>query len=78
MNKAVTKAIPLPADLAAETESFALDEDKTPSAVVQEALRALKRSRLRTQFKELQGYWSHRASAAGVPSEQEPERLLRR
>ena len=78
MNKTVTKAIPLPADLAAEAESFALDEDRTPSAVVQEALRALKRSRLRTEFKELQGYWSNRASAAGVLSERELERLLRR
>jgi hypothetical protein len=45
---------------------------------VQEALRALKRSRLRGEFRELQGYWSNRARAAGVLSERDLERLLRR
>ena len=78
MSKAVKKAISLPADLAAEAEAIALEENKSLSAVVQDALRALKRSRLRTKFKELQGYWSNRASAAGVLSERELERLLRR
>ena len=78
MSKAVKKAISLPADLAAEAEAIALEENKSLSAVVQDALRALKRSRLRAEFKELQGYWSNRASAAGVLSERELERLLRR
>jgi len=48
------------------------------SAVVQDALRALRRSRLRGEFKELQGYWSNRARAAGILSERELDRLLRR
>ncbi|MCC6440590.1 MAG: hypothetical protein IT476_08190 [Rhodanobacteraceae bacterium] len=78
MSKAVKKAISLPADLAAEAEAIALEENKSLSAVVQDALRALKRSRMRSEFKELQGYWSSRASAAGVLSERELERLLRR
>jgi hypothetical protein len=48
------------------------------SAVVQDALRALKRTRLRSEFQDLQGYWSTRARAKGVLSERELERLLRR
>lgn len=78
MTKAVKKAISLPADLAAEVEAIAREENKSLSAVVQDALRALRRSRLRGEFKELQGYWSDRASAAGILSERELDRLLRR
>jgi Arc/MetJ-type ribon-helix-helix transcriptional regulator len=78
MSKAVKKAISLPADLAAEAEAIARDENKSLSAVVQDALRALKRSRMRGEFRELQGYWSGRARAAGILSERELERLLRR
>ncbi|MHB8478216.1 MAG: ribbon-helix-helix protein, CopG family [Steroidobacteraceae bacterium] len=78
VSKAVKKAISLPADLAAEVEAIARDENKSLSAVVQEALRALKRSRLRGEFRELQGYWSNRARAAGILSERDLERLLRR
>jgi hypothetical protein len=78
VSKAVKKAISLPADLAAEVEAIARDENKSLSAVVQDALRALKRSRLRSEFRELQGYWSNRARAAGVLSERDLERLLRR
>jgi Arc/MetJ-type ribon-helix-helix transcriptional regulator len=78
MSKAVKKAISLPADLAAEAEAIARDENKSLSAVVQYALRALKRSRSRGEFRELQGYWSTRARLKGVLSERELERLLRR
>ena len=78
VSKAVKKAISLPADLAAEVEAIARDENKSLSAVVQDALRALKRSRLRGEFRELQGYWSNRARVAGVLSERDLERLLRR
>ena len=78
MSKAVKKAISLPADLAAEVEAIAREENKSLSAVVQDALRALRRSRLRGEFKELQGYWSDRARAAGILSERELDRLLRR
>jgi metal-responsive CopG/Arc/MetJ family transcriptional regulator len=78
VSKAVKKAISLPADLAAEVEAIARDENKSLSAVVQDALRALKRSRLRGEFRELQGYWSNRARTAGILSERDLERLLRR
>lgn len=78
VSKAVKKAISLPADLAAEVEAIARDENRSLSAVVQDALRAFKRSRLRGEFRDLQGYWSNRARAAGVLSERDLERLLRR
>ena len=78
MSKAVKKAISLPADLAAEAEAIAREENKSLSAVVQDALRALKRSRLRSDLRDLQGYWSTRARAKGVLSERDLERLLRR
>ena len=78
VSKAVKKAISLPADLAAEAEAIARDENKSLSAVVQDALRAMKRTRLRSEFRELQGYWSTRARDKGVLSERELARLLRR
>jgi hypothetical protein len=78
VSKGVKKAISLPADLAAEAEAIAREENRSLSAVVQDALRALKRSRLRVEFRELQGYWSTRARLKGVLSERELERLLRR
>ena len=77
MSKAVKKAISLPADLAAEAEAIARDENKSLSAVVQDALRALKKSRLREEFRDLQGYWSTRARDKGVLSDRELRRLLR-
>ena len=78
MSKAVKIAISLPADLAAEVEAIARDENKSFSAVVQDALRAMKRSRLRGEFRVLQGYWSNRARTVGILSERNLEGLLRR
>jgi hypothetical protein len=78
VTKSVKKSISLPADLAAENEAIARDENKSLSAVVQDALRAMKRPRLRGEFRELQGYWSNRARAVGILSERDLERLLRR
>jgi hypothetical protein len=78
VSKAVKKAISLPAALATEVEAIAREENKSWRAVVQDALRALKRSRLRSAFRYLQGYWSNRARAAGVLSERDLERSLRR
>ena len=79
MKRSVKKTIFLPADLAVEAEAIAREENKSLSAVVQEALRTLKRSRfrLRTEFRDLQGYWSDRARTAGVLTERDLERLLR-
>jgi len=78
MGKAVKKAISLPAELAEEAEALAAEENKTLSAVVQEALRALKRERLRNELRSVQDYWSRRACAKGILTEQDLERLMRR
>ena len=48
MRKAVKKMITLPADLAAQAEAIAHDESF--GSVVQEALHALIRSRMREEF----------------------------
>jgi hypothetical protein len=55
-----------------------MPKNKSLSGVVQDALRSLKRSRLSTEFRDLQGYWSKRAAAKGILSERELRRLLRR
>jgi hypothetical protein len=78
MRKAVKKMITLPADLAAQVEAIAHDENKSFGSVVQEALRALIRSRMREEFRELQDYWSTCARAKGVRSQRNLGRLLRR
>jgi Arc/MetJ-type ribon-helix-helix transcriptional regulator len=78
VSKAVKKTISLPANLAAEVEAIVREENNSSSSVVQDALRALKRSRLRGEFRELQGYWSNRARAAGVLSDRDLARSLRR
>ena len=78
MKRSVKKTISLPVDLAAEAEAIAREENKSFSVVVQDALRALKRSRRRGEFRNLQGYWSERARSAGMLTERDLERLLRR
>lgn len=77
MRKTIRRTISLPADLAAEVENIARDENKSLSTVVQDALRVLRRSRLRGEYRELQNYWSSRARAACVLSERDLGRLLR-
>ncbi len=54
-------AISLPQDLARFAATTARDEGKTVSAVVQDAMRAYRLSRLRDEYKDLQGFWSARA-----------------
>ena len=50
--------ISLPKDLARFAATTARDEGKTVSAVVQDAMRAYRLSRLRDEYKYLQGFWS--------------------
>lgn len=78
MAGAVKKTISLPKEMAAEAEELARAEGKTLSAVVQDALREARARRLRTDFHELQGYWSAKAKAKGVLTERDLERLLRK
>ena len=76
MKSAVRKTISLPADLAREAEEMARSEGTTLSAVIQDALRLSRASRLKDEFKAAQGYWSRRAREKGVLTEADLRRLL--
>lgn len=75
--RSVKKAISLPEDLARFADTTAREEGKTVSAVIQDAVREYRHARLRTEFRNLQGYWSGRARAKGVLSERDLQRYLR-
>ena len=77
MGSAVKKTISLPPELAREAEEVARAEGKTLSAVVQDALRAARVTRLAGELGALQGYWSRRAKERGILTEQDLERYLR-
>ena len=78
MGDAVKKTISLPPDLAEDAERIAREEGKTLSAVIQDALRAARRQRLRGEWKAMQGYWSARAREKGLLKEEDLARFLRR
>ena len=78
MSSAVKKTISLPPDLAKEAEEMAHAEGKTLSAVVQDALRATRAVRLKTELRGIQGYWSRKAKAKGLLTEKDLERYLRK
>lgn len=75
--RAVKKTISLPSDLAREIEAQARTERKTLSGVIQDALWRARRQRLRTQFRQMQSYWSKKAKEKGILSERDLERYLR-
>jgi Arc/MetJ-type ribon-helix-helix transcriptional regulator len=75
---AVKKTISLPPELAKEAEEVARAEGKSLSAVVQDALRLARRTRLRKELKELQGYWSRRAKDRGILTEDDLARYLKK
>ena len=76
MGSAVKKTISLPPDLAREAEEIAKAEGKTLSAVVQDALRQRRTSRLKRELKILQDYWSRQAREKGILTEEDLERYL--
>lgn len=78
MGAAVKKTISLPPELAREAEALALAEGKTLSAVVQDALRAARASRLKGELRGIQGFWSRKAKEKGVLTEKDLERFLRK
>jgi metal-responsive CopG/Arc/MetJ family transcriptional regulator len=78
MSSAVKKTISLPPDLAKEAEEMARAEGKTLSAVVQDALRATRATRLKTELRGIQGYWSRKAKVKGLLTEKDLERYLRK
>ena len=76
MSIAVRKTISLPPDLARVAEAMAQAEGKTLSAVVQDALREARTSRLREELGTLQDHWSRRAKEQGILTEEDLQRYL--
>ena len=78
MGIAVKKTISLPPELAREAEDLARAEGKTLSAVVQDALRAARAVRLKSELRGIQGFWSRKAKEKGVLTEKDLARYLAR
>jgi predicted transcriptional regulator len=76
MGIAVKKTISLPPELAKEAEDLARAEGKTLSAVVQDALRAARATRLKGELRSIQGFWSRKAKEKGVLTEKDLARYL--
>jgi len=76
MTTAVKKTISLPPDLARAAEEMARAEGKTLSAIVQDALRKARAESLRKELGELQDYWSDKAKARGILTEEDLARYL--
>jgi predicted transcriptional regulator len=78
MGSTVKKTISLPPELAKEAEELARTEGKTLSAVIQDALRVSRVVRLKSEFPNIQGYWSRKAKEKGILTEKELARYLRK
>ena len=68
----------LPPELARETEETANAEGKTVSAVIQDALRMARATRLKKQLREAQSYWSKKAQEKGILNEKDLDRILQK
>jgi metal-responsive CopG/Arc/MetJ family transcriptional regulator len=78
MATAVKKTISLPPELAKEVEEMASEEGKTLSAVIQDALRFVRKERLKKEFSQIQDYWSQKAKERGILSEKDLKRYLKK
>jgi len=78
MGTAVKKTISLSPELAKEAEEIARAEGKSLSAVIQDALRAARVTRLKTELRGIQGYWSGKAREKGILTEKDLDRYLRK
>jgi predicted transcriptional regulator len=76
MATAVKKTISLPSSLSRQLDEIAREEGKTVSAVIQEALRKVRRERLKPEFLAVQGYWTKKAKEKGILTEQDLRRYL--
>jgi metal-responsive CopG/Arc/MetJ family transcriptional regulator len=76
MAKAVKKTISLPFDLAKEVEEMAREERKTLSAIIQDALKASRKEKLKKEFSQSQKYWSSKAKEKGILTEKDLKRYL--
>ena len=78
MGSAVKRTISLPPSLAKEAEELARAEGKTLSAVIQDALRSARATRLKGELRSIQGFWVRKAKEKGILSEKDLARYLRR
>jgi Arc/MetJ-type ribon-helix-helix transcriptional regulator len=78
MSRVVKITISLPPQLAEEAEEIARSEGKTVSAVIQDALREKRAQRLTAELRALQDFWSAKARAKGILTEEDLERILRK
>lgn len=76
MGAAIKKTISLPPELAREAEDLARAEGKTLSAVVQDALRIARATRLKGELRGIQGFWSRKAKEKGILTEKDLARYL--
>ncbi|MEM1974113.1 MAG: hypothetical protein QXN68_04935 [Thermoplasmata archaeon] len=76
MASIVKKTISLPYDLAEDVERIAKEENKTFSAVIQEAIRLIRKERLKREFYEIQNFWTEKAKEKGILTEEDLERYL--
>ena len=76
MTATVRKTISLPPDLARDAEETARAEGKTLSAVVRDALRQTRATRLREELGALQDYWGRQAKERAILSEEDLRRYL--
>jgi predicted transcriptional regulator len=76
MTTAVKKTISLPSSLSRQLDEIAREEGKTVSAVIQEALRKVRRERLKPEFLAVQGYWTKKAKEKGILTERDLQRYL--
>ena len=75
MGNAVKRTISLPADLAEEIDEISRNEGRSVSSIVQDALRLARAKRLKSEFSEIQGFWSGKAKEAGILTQKELDRL---
>jgi metal-responsive CopG/Arc/MetJ family transcriptional regulator len=77
MGTAVKKTISLPPKLAKEVEDISREEGKPLSAVIHDALRLVRKERIKKEFYQIQDYWSRKAKEKGILTEKDLERYLR-
>lgn len=76
MGSAVKRTISLPADLAQEIDEISRNEGRSVSSIVQDALRLARANRLKSEFSEIQGFWSNKAKEAGILTQKDLDRLI--
>jgi len=76
MGSAVKRTISLPADLAQEIDEISKNEGRSVSSIVQDALRLARANRLKSEFKNIQGFWSNKAREAGILTQKDLDRLI--